>query len=63
MGIWSGGWTKHDIDFFVYFLETGDELSKSVDFGKKLRYFTDQNGPKDYMKRDYMKIKFEYFQI
>ena len=28
----------------VYFLKTYDELSKSVTFGEKLRYFTDQNG-------------------
>ena len=30
----------------VYFLEKYDELSKSVAFGEKLRYFIDQNGPK-----------------
>ena len=30
----------------VYFLEKCDELSESVAFGQKLRYFTDQNGPK-----------------
>ena len=30
-----------------YFLEKCDELSESVAFGQKLRYFTDQNGPKE----------------
>ena len=30
----------------VYFLEKYDEQSKSVAFGEKLRYFTDQNGTK-----------------
>ena len=49
-GLGSGGWTKHNINFQqpqgAYFLETYDELSKSVAFGQKLRYFTDQNGPK-----------------
>ena len=34
----SGRWT--------YFLETYDELSESVGFDQKLRYFTDQNGAK-----------------
>ena len=33
--------------------------SEPVAFGKKLRYFTDQNGA----KRDHMKMNFEYFQI
>ena len=46
----SGGWTKHNIDFYyphgVYFLEKCDELFESVAYGQKLRYFTDQNGPK-----------------
>ena len=46
----SDKWTKHNIDFQshqgVYFLEKYDELSKSVAFGQKLTYFTDQNGPK-----------------
>ena len=43
----SGEWTKYNIDFY-YFLEKYDELSESVAFGQKLRYFTDQNGPKGY---------------
>ena len=30
----------------VSFLEKYDELSELVAFGQKLRYFTDQNGPK-----------------
>ena len=30
----------------VYFVEKYDELSQSVASGQKLRYFTDQNGPK-----------------
>ena len=30
----------------VYFLETYDELSELVAFGRKLRYFTDHNGSK-----------------
>ena len=34
------------ITLVVYFLEEYGELSKSVDFGQKLSYFTDQNGPK-----------------
>ena len=46
----SGGWTKPNIDFQqpqgVYFLEKYGELSEPVAFGQKLRYFTDQNGPK-----------------
>ena len=46
----SGGWAKDNIDFqqsqSVYFLERCGELSESVAFGKKLRYFTDQNGAK-----------------
>ena len=28
-------------------LEKYDELSESVAFGQKLRYFTDQNGPNE----------------
>ena len=44
------GWTKPNIDFWephdVYFLERYEEISESVTFGQKLRYFTDQNGPK-----------------
>ena len=43
-------WTKHNIDFKepqgIYFLGKHDELSESVAFGQKLRYFTDQNEPK-----------------
>ena len=43
----SCGWTKYNIDFQqpqgVYFLEKYDELSKSVAFGQKFRYFTGQN--------------------
>ena len=43
-------WTKLNIDFSqpqnVYFLETYDELSELLAFGQKLRYFTDQTGPK-----------------
>ena len=46
----SGGWTKNDMDFqqpqVVYFVEKYDELSESVALGQKLRYFTEQNGPK-----------------
>ena len=46
----SGGWIKYNIDFSqpedVYFLEKYNGLSESVAFGQKLRYFTDQNGPK-----------------
>ena len=30
----------------VYTVERYDELSQSVASGQKLRYFTDQNGPK-----------------
>ena len=30
----------------VYFLEMYDELSKSVAFGQKLKYFTNQNRPR-----------------
>ena len=45
----SGGWTKHNIDFWqpqgVYFLEKCGELSEWVAFGQKLRYFTDQKRP------------------
>ena len=35
------------------------KVSKSVALGKKLKYFTDQNGPKG----DHMKMNCEYFQI
>ena len=46
----SGGWKKRNIDFLlpqgVYFLEKHGELSELVAFAQKLRYFTDQNGPK-----------------
>ena len=31
---------------WYYFLEKHDELSELVVFAQKLRYFTDQNGPK-----------------
>ena len=45
-----GRWTKHSIDFSslqsVYCLKKYDELSKSVAFAQKLRYFTDQNRPR-----------------
>ena len=34
-------------------------MSCLVDFGQKLRYFTDQNGPEG----DHMKMNSEYFQI
>ena len=48
----SGGWTKHIIGGAhtpqrMYFPEKYDELSKSVAFGQKRRYFTDQNGQKE----------------
>ena len=40
--------TKHNVDFqssqAVLFLEKYGELSNSMAFGQKLRYFTDQNG-------------------
>ena len=36
-----------------------DEMSESVAFGQKLRYFTDQNGSKE----DHMKMNFGCFQI
>ena len=46
----SDGWTKHNIDFYspqrVFFLEKHNELSKSVAFAQKLRYFRDQNDTK-----------------
>ena len=46
----SGEWTKRKIDFQypqgAYFLEKGNELSKSVAFDQNLTYITDQNGPK-----------------
>ena len=46
----SDGWTKHNIDFQkpqgVCFLGKYDELSESVAFDQKLRYFFDQNRPK-----------------
>ena len=50
MGIWSAG-KQNIIQIFSNlrvstFWKKYDELSKSVAFGKKLRYFTDQNGPK-----------------
>ena len=48
--LFGDGWTKPNIDFWqlqdVYFLEKYDELPESVAFGQKLRYFTDQNGPR-----------------
>ena len=40
--------------FSVYFLKMYVELSESVAFSHKLRYFMDQMG-------DQMKISFEYF--
>ena len=50
MSIWLRGVDKTNIDVQltqgVYFLEKCDELSESVAFGQKLRYFMDQNGPK-----------------
>ena len=49
-GFGSGGWTKQNIDFSspqgVYFLGKYDELSESVTFGRKSKYFIDQNRPK-----------------
>ena len=61
--VFGEGWTKPYINFWqpqdVYFLEKYDELSELVAFGQKLRYFTDQNGPRG----DHVKINFEYFQI
>ena len=61
--VFGGGRAKPNIDFEepqdVYFLEKYDELSESVAFGQKLRYFTDQNGPRG----DHVKMNFEYFQI
>ena len=43
-------WTKHKTDSWqpqgVYFLEKYDELSELVAFCEKMKYFTDQNGPK-----------------
>ena len=57
------GRTKPNIDLqqpqVVYFLEKYDDLSESVAFGQKLRYFTDHRGPMG----DCVKINFEYFQI
>ena len=38
----SSGWAKHNI---VSGCLLSDQLSKSVVFGGKLRYFTDQNRP------------------
>ena len=62
MSFGSGGWTKHNVDFYepqgVYFLEKYDELFKLVVFGRKM-YFTDQNGPKE----NHMEMNFEYFQF
>ena len=43
----------------MYYAERYYELSESVAFGQKLRYFTDQNGSMG----DHMKMNFEYFQI
>ena len=40
-------------------MEKYDELSELVAYDPKLRYFTDQNGPKG----GHMKMNFEYFQI
>ena len=57
------GRTKPNIDLqqpqVVYFLEKYDDLSESVAFGQKLRYYTDHKGPMG----DHVKINFEYFQI
>ena len=57
------GRTKPNIDFQqlqdAYYLEKYDELSELVAFGQKLRYFTDENGPRGY----HVKMNFEYFQI
>ena len=49
----SGGWTGRLLSV------TYNELSESVAFGQKLRYFTDQNGP----KWEHAKMNFLYFQI
>ena len=61
--VFGDGWTKPNVDFQefrdVYFLEKYDELSESVAFAKKMRYFTDQNGPRG----KHVKMNFEYFQI
>ena len=49
--VFGDGWTNPNIDFQqpqdVYYLEKYHELSELVAFGQKLRYFTDQNGPKE----------------
>ena len=54
MGIWLRWVEKIIIQIF-----SNLKVSKSVALGKKLKYFTDQNGPKG----DHMKMNCEYFQI
>ena len=49
----------------VYFLKKYDELSESVAFGQKLRYFTAVRGilqTRMDERGDHMKMNFEYFQ-